>query len=343
MALIPLLFAFIVEACNQRCNTLCQKLNGKISCFEGCGCTPMLKSEEKNSLQELNGFNIISVTPPHLWTAVQPVALKLNNFNSGKFNQCGTCLYLYSSENYYECVYWNCRQSIHEKSQFINKIQKKNLTGLSYDEKIDYIWFYYRKDLLDKSILFKEFYVPELDQANNDDLCKDCESLVYADDYYNCVLRYCRQATSKISLFNNTIQVSGLCSHCKDLEESYYQCVSFYCKDEVLTNAYKDTETQAKLTKCEDCKYTTDGNYDNCRIYYCEEKTSVPRLLSSEEFYSADGTIQNAKQSYEIATIAIQVCIFISIILISLYCLKSKKKTQVKDPYESEVRYIILN
>ena len=345
-------------SCNVHCRLLCESLNGFKSCYESCGCaaefnSPVslaLKTEYYQLIQTLtkcqitkaeycpygnsytaclsqlncqilvDGFALQAQIPPHLLKAVQPVALN-PSYLSYESLECSECAYYYYANDYYECAYWNCREQMMKKAEFLRQGRSsskeaglcKDCGGYAIDNDfVNCVWFYCKDEIVDKVVLLKEMPMPII-LVENTTSCSDCEDFVFADDYYDCVITYCdEEVLSKDVLFassqlNNPQDTCDLCANLNS--EGFTSCAYFQCRERILKLASDIIPSEKgsailKLTSCDDCKFYTGEDYDTCEYYYCNGRQPTIKMhltLPSIQIVSGAASPRYTEENLQLA------------------------------------------
>jgi hypothetical protein len=116
------------------------------------------------------------------------------------------------------------------------------------------MWKECRKEIVNKQVLFN-------DQDNMNMTCKECEKIVFADDYYNCIALHCNNLWSADSFDALLIDKDSQCRTCRNIEEndSFSECLRFSCKTEIFSLLEVDLTRFRK-----DCTKLLDQEYLEC-------------------------------------------------------------------------------
>lgn len=229
----------------EKCNTESESDLEYYDCLKEVGC-----------LVANNGPVLSSKLPELLWPTVQSFYQKVV-LPQVELKECEICNSEYSAEDFYECVYYNCQKKINENSkllQFVDQSSQCNkcMNRASEDQTLC-MWVNCRSELVNKQILYKEMKLDNL-------TCTDCESIVYADQYYNCISMHCSQLFTQTTL--QSIKVSDQCIQCQEVEESLYSsCAVFSCKQEILLLG---GDFELFNTKVQSCDLLLGENYYEC-------------------------------------------------------------------------------
>lgn len=168
--------------------------------------------------------------PEFLWSAVQKYyqTVALPNV---ELQECQSCKDEYFADDFYACVYYNCQDKLKDNIKYLQFIRKSADCSKCYNRASDdtefCMWTKCRSEIVNKEFLYKE-----LNQENL--TCTDCESIVFADDYYNCISLYCSRLWSQENL-NQLTTINEDCEQCKNIQSDLYEdCANVACKEEIL-------------------------------------------------------------------------------------------------------------
>lgn len=195
--------------------------------------------------------------PEFLWPAVQKY-YQMVAMPRLELQECETCKDEYFADDFYACVYYNCQDKLKDSIKYLNFIKKssdcsKCNNRASADTELC-IWSQCRSELVNKHFLFKDL--------NQDaQTCSDCESIVFADDYYNCISLYCSRLWSQENL-NSLTTINENCEQCRSVERSLYEdCACVACKEEIVQLGGSPELIQEKKV---DCGKLLDEEYQEC-------------------------------------------------------------------------------
>lgn len=211
--------------------------------------------DSKGCIETIDIMHLFSSMPFNLIPAIEPSYVQLNWPESSSFSSCDECLYSQTSQEYYSCVYINCKGKIQEK--FSANLLKLSDESICYDcggylneyDSVNCIWFYCKNEVVQKNELFNSFYQELLSLQYNIETCVDCNSLVYADDYYNCVKKYCKNFEQKLL---EKIDLSKLqdCLECEYLvDDQWVECYKSSCLLEDVDEAFLEEKLNRKNNK----------------------------------------------------------------------------------------------
>ena len=165
--------------------------------------------------------------------------------------------------------------------------------------------------------------------------CDQCESIVFADDYYNCVLANCKnKMIDKIKLLPSSDHFLDNCQKCKAFNDDFLNlCVFYYCRKEIPYNSkflLKKSIFGSKTLKnpeilneyCKACKMQTGEILKNCKIIYCE-KTDLKLLEENEAVINTP----------DISAVVFGVVIFFIFLLLAILS-KIKNSRNTRNPVE---------
>lgn len=178
----------------------------------------------------------------------------------------GTCEACYYKEgyDYYDCIYYYCKNEIITKSQslVLNSLQK----------------------------LFKS-------TPAQTSTCNQClyNFYAYGSYYYsNCLIQYCKEEVlNKKVLFSKAPNTQDLtsCDYCYNYSgDYYYNCVSWYCKDKIISivsNLYDipSLETSSCQETCYADWYYHNSDYFMCASLKCSDFISE-NIIQIPDFIS---------------------------------------------------------
>ena len=296
-------------SCNPACKSLCQELNGRASCYKSCSCPESpskpadakLKSElasyinlkyvcdikdvEKCETSSSNeeefyecleqvrclvyndGAKLLETIPKALRLAVQPSYILFNDQGT-----CDSCKDEYYADDFYACVYYNCQKRLSQVKGLV-KVAKRNECrdcGIGENESNFCVWQECRQDFVNKENLV-------VDGEGKNMTCKDCEKIVFADDYYNCIALYCNSLWSQDDLQEVTKKNESKCALCdalSDEEELLKTCEKFSCKSEILSLLKLDLSNLPN-----NCNNLIGESYEACISAATSSSTSYFSLL----------------------------------------------------------------
>lgn len=174
----------------------------------------------------------------------QDLIQKTDLFTNGKsgLETCDNCFSL-SGTKFYNCIYWNCKSQILEKSQELFNI-KDQINSNTCTDSCYYDWYYYQYD------------------------------------YHVCVYEYCVGSSNKQDDINLVLvpesftdkspklECSDTCDWYSNTESEYYDCIWLYCKDMYKNSLIQGLEELSEgCGKCVD-QYK-DGMYEEGIFYSC--------------------------------------------------------------------------
>ena len=296
---------YLALSCNPACESLCQELNGRASCYKSCSCPespsqspdPKLKSQlasiiklkyvcdikdvencESSSSNEEefydclervrclvynDGAKLLESIPKALRLAAQPSYISFKDEE-----KCESCKDEYYADEFYACVYYNCQKRLTEVKGLMKVAKSEECRSCDKKEKAENlcVWQECREDFVNKETLIGE-------SEGKNMTCKDCEQIVFADDYYNCIALYCNRLWSEEDLR----EVSGgkdsgcaLCDRLKDDDGLYRSCVKYSCKSEIVSLLKLDLSSMA-----DNCDNLVGEAYESCT------SSASPRPLSA--------------------------------------------------------------
>ncbi|OMJ82537.1 hypothetical protein SteCoe_16769 [Stentor coeruleus] len=211
----------------------------------------------RDCLEAIDITHLFSSLPLNLIPAIEPSYIRLSWPIYPLLSSCNECFYSpklleFSSQNleeYYSCVYVNCKSEI--LNDFSKQLLGSSKQNICYDcgeylntnDDINCIWFNCRYEIVQKNELFKDFYLEELKSQYNLQSCDDCDSLVYADEYYNCIKNYCKDDDEgKFENFN--MDKLQECLNCEYVENTQWnECYNSKCKLDSVKN-FLSSDTQ---------------------------------------------------------------------------------------------------
>ena len=249
---IRLAFNCFIED-EEKCNKDSDTDQEYYDCLKDVGCLVANKGPE-----------LSPKLPEILWPAIQSYYQKVV-LPQEELKECETCKSEYFAEDFYACVYYNCQGKLSENTkllQFVDQAsQCSKCNNRASDDQALCMWVHCRSELLSKQFLYKEIRLDNL-------TCTDCESIVYADQYYNCISMYCSQLFTQTAL--QSIQLNDQCKQCLKVEESSFSsCAVFSCKQEILS---LEGGLELFNSKVQSCDLLLDENYLEC--VKAEEKIS---------------------------------------------------------------------
>ncbi|OMJ91435.1 hypothetical protein SteCoe_6015 [Stentor coeruleus] len=252
------------------------------------------------------------------------------------YTNCELCDYFYTGESLETCIYYYCKDEIIDPEGLIKSDSKNHKEAqisrcttdcyynyvygfFTYDEYYVCYTYYCKDEVL---AMYKEKNAKNLLKKKTKKELFDCLSCMNEYDEYDFYCFFCgskNEIIEKENLFDGGVKNTnqGTCETCYYEEEySYYDCVYYYCKNEILEKSkslvFKSLQklfksTPLQTTTCDQCVYSfyAYGSYyySNCLIQYCKEEILSKEVLfnkipNTQDLTSCDSCYNYSEDDY---------------------------------------------